>query len=179
MELLLFRHGEAIESAPGLGDQGRWLTEKGRRTTRKVARFLDERASRRPATVWTSSLVRAVQTAEILAATIGVKGEVVVQPDLAPNGDPAELVRIVATFRGRGPLAIVGHEPSLSLIARHLLGDVPWPGLKKSGVAAIGLSASQEDGGALEATFRWLLRPKGMEVVRTLEPLPVEAVAPA
>jgi len=178
MEILLFRHGEAIENAPGLGDQGRWLTTKGRRNSQKVAAWLNKRATRRPVTVWTSALVRAVQTAEILAATLELEDEVVVQPDLAPNGDPAELLRLVREFRGQGPLALVGHEPSLSLLARRLLGEVPWPGLKKSGVAAITVGPGKTLEDPLEATFRFLLKPKTMEVAHSLEPLPTE-VSPA
>jgi phosphohistidine phosphatase len=179
MELLLIRHGEAIENAPGLGDAGRWLTEKGRHTTRDVARWLDKRGSRRPAVIWTSALVRAVQSAEIIAGKIGLEEEIIVCPELAPNGDALELVRRVASYRGSGTLALVGHEPSLSLFARNLLGNVAWPGLKKSGVAAITFEPAKADGAIDHATFRFLLRPKGLEVVKSIEPPEVAAPAPA
>lgn len=171
MELILFRHGEAVDDAPGLGDQGRWLTTKGRRSSRKVSAWLAKRAPKAPKTVWTSSLVRGVQTAEILAATLGLEEEVLALPELAPNGDPGEVLRRLRDFRGRGPLALVGHEPCLSLLARQLLGDVPWPGLKKSGVAQLRLSGGKTPDEPLRATFQYLLRPKGMEIVRTLEPI--------
>lgn len=169
MDLLLFRHGEAVENAPGLGDAGRWLTAKGRRVTRKVARWLDERSSRRPTAIWTSSLVRAVQTAEILAAEIGLEDEILVRPELAPSGDLSDLVRLIEAHRGRGPLALVGHEPGLSMLARNLLGDVTWPGIKKSGVAAIRFTPAEGAEGRREASFRFLLQPKGLEVVRSLD----------
>jgi len=169
MDLLLVRHGEAVESAPGLGDAGRWLTAKGRRVTRKVARFLDERTSRRPTAIWTSALVRSVQSAEILAAELGIEDEIIVRPELAPSGDLTDLVRLVVAHKGRGPLALVGHEPGLSLLARRLLGDVAWPGIKKSGVAAIRYVPAESQDGQDEAGFRFLLRPKGMELVRSLD----------
>ncbi|MDI1429655.1 SixA phosphatase family protein [Polyangium sorediatum] len=178
MDLLLFRHGEAVENAPGLGDAGRWLTAKGRRVSRKVARWLDERSSRRPTAIWTSSLVRSVQTAEILAAELGLEEEVLVRPELAPSGDLADLVRLIEAHRGRGPLALVGHEPGLSMLARNLLGDVAWPGIKKSGVAAIRLTPAEGEQGRREASFRFLLLPKGMELVRSLDVISQEEAAP-
>jgi phosphohistidine phosphatase len=178
MEILLFRHGEAVENAPGLGDAGRWLTVKGRKVTRKVARWLDERSSRRPTAIWTSSLVRAVQTAEILAAEIGLEEEILVRPELAPSGDVADLVRLIEAHKGAGPLAVVGHEPGLSMLARSLLGDVNWPGIKKSGVVAIRLSPVEGEEGRRVASFRFLLQPKGLEVVRSLDANSVEETAP-
>ena len=178
MDLLLFRHGEAVENAPGLGDAGRWLTTKGRRVTRKVARWLDERGSRRPTAIWTSSLVRSVQSAEILAAEIGLEDEVLVRPELAPSGDLADLVRLIEAHKGDGPLALVGHEPGLSMLARNLLGDVAWPGIKKSGIAALRLTLADGDGARREATFRFLLQPKGMTVVRSLDVISLEEAAP-
>ena len=38
MDILIIRHGEAVDEAPGLGDAGRWLTGKKRKMTRKVGR---------------------------------------------------------------------------------------------------------------------------------------------
>ena len=169
MDLLLFRHGEAVENAPGLGDAGRWLTAKGRRVTRKVARWLDDRSSRRPTAIWTSSLVRSVQSAEILAAEIGLTEEILVRPELAPSGDISDLVRLIEAHKGAGPLALVGHEPGLSMLARSLLGEVTWPGIKKSGVAAIRLMPADGQDARREAIFRFLLLPKGLEIVRSLD----------
>jgi len=168
MEILIIRHGEAVENAPGLGDAGRWLTEKGRRVTRDVARWLDKRASRRPTTIWTSGLVRAVQTAEIVAARIDLQGEIVVCPELQPSGDVVELVRRVAGYRGEGPLALVGHEPGLSHFVLQLLGNVSWPGIKKSGVVGIEFKPARAEGELDQAIFRFLLRPKDMEVLKSL-----------
>ena len=170
MEIILIRHGEAVEAAPGLGDPGRWLTAKGRRTTRKVAKWLDKRKSRRPAQIWTSSLVRAVQSAEIVACEVGLDGEVIMQAELLPGADPSALLRLVNNYDGPGPLALVGHEPGLSLFARLLLGgEVPVPALKKSGIYAIGYTATSSDDKPAEVAFHYGLVPKDMSVVRSLE----------
>ncbi len=169
MDIILIRHGEAVEAAPGLGDAGRWLTVKGRRTTRKVGKWLDKRKTRRLVQIWTSSLVRAVQSAEIIAREVGMKGEVVVHAELLPGADPNDLLRLVTTYDGPGPLALVGHEPGLSLFARLLIGgEVPVPALKKSGVYCIGFAPSVSKDKPAETTFRFELVPKDMSVVRSL-----------
>jgi phosphohistidine phosphatase len=167
MELLLIRHGEAVEAAPGLGDTGRWLTAQGRQKTRKVASWLGKKSARRPVVLWTSPLVRATQTAEIVAERLGFEGEVTAIRELAQGADPAELLRLVTGYRGPGPLGLVGHEPGLSALARLLLGShVSWPGIKKSGVAALALG--DEVDGRVQACFRFLLVPKGMQRIREL-----------
>jgi len=171
MDIILIRHGEAVEAAPGLGDAGRWLTVKGRRVTRKVGKWLDKRKTRRPVQIWTSSLVRAVQSAEIIAREVGMKGEVFVHAQLHPGADPNELLRLVTSYDGPGPLALVGHEPGLSLFARLLIGsEVPVPGLKKSGIYCIGFTPAVSEDKPAEVSFRFGLSPKDMTVVRSLEP---------
>lgn len=169
MEIILIRHGEAVEAAPGLGDAGRWLTVKGRKTTRKVAKWLDKRSARRPTQIWTSTLVRAVQSAEIIAREVGLKSEVVAQAELLPGADPNALLRLIGTYQGAGPLALVGHEPSLSLFARLLIGgDVSLPGLKKSGVYCIGFTPAVSEDKPADVCFRFGLTPKDMTVVKSL-----------
>jgi phosphohistidine phosphatase len=171
MDLLIVRHGQAVEDAPGLGDGGRWLTAKGRKVTRRVARWLAKRKDRRPAAIWTSPLVRAVQTAEILAETMGLDGDVSVVAELCPGRDASELIRLLSLYRGPEPLALVGHEPLLSALSTDLLGGAAWSGasagaggearprLKKSGV----LSLRWDGRGS--ASLRFVLDPKEMSVV--------------
>jgi phosphohistidine phosphatase len=162
MEILLIRHGQAVDDAPGLGDAGRWLTAKGRRRTREVARWLARRRSTTPAVIWTSALVRAVQTAEIIAGEVGIEGDVLVRPELAPGGDEAALLVALARHEGKRPVALVGHEPQLSSLAKALLPGVEWPGFKKSGV----LSVKWDGAGA--AKLRFLLVPGKGEVLTEL-----------
>jgi phosphohistidine phosphatase len=137
MLLLLIRHGHAVDDAPGVGDTGRWLTEKGRTTTHRVARRVRKLKKLRPATIWTSPLVRAVQTAEIVAAVIETEGEVKAVAELSPGRDPVDLVALLGVAPPPGPLALVGHEPSLSQILRVLAGETGIDTIKKSGVVAV------------------------------------------
>ena len=164
IELLLVRHGQAVEEAPGLGDEGRWLTASGRTTTREVASWLAAHESRRAVEIWTSPLVRSVQTAEILATALGLVDGVSAKSELLPAGEAAALVDLIARRGAEGPLAIVGHEPLLSDTARLLLPAVVWPGFKKSGVLSVAWD------GAASAELRFLLRPKKMRLLRELAP---------
>jgi phosphohistidine phosphatase len=138
MMILLFRHGHAIDETPGMGDSARALSGKGRKATRKMARWLARRGSKiRPTDIWTSPLVRAVQTAEIAAEALGLLDEVTVHAELQPGSNADDLMRKLSEHRGIGPLMLVGHEPDLSIIAALLLGERSFPGLKKSGILAI------------------------------------------
>ncbi|MFO0760833.1 MAG: histidine phosphatase family protein [Byssovorax sp.] len=161
MEIFLVRHAHALDEAPGLGDTGRWLSERGRKITRKVGRWMAKGKKRRPAAIWSSPLVRAVQTAEILAAEVGYKGEVKAVGELSPGRDPGDLLLLLQSAGTEGPLVLVGHEPSLSLIAKALLGETSLPPFKKSGV----LGLRYEEG---KATFRLLLDPMTRKVDRTI-----------
>lgn len=136
MIVVLVRHAHAIEAAPGLADADRWLSGKGRKTARKVAAWL-AKPKRRPQVIWSSPLVRSVQTAEILASAFDLTDAVHIRGELAPGRDPGDLLRAIAAHKEPAPLALVGHEPSLSLIATSLLSDPAWPGFRKGGVLAV------------------------------------------
>lgn len=79
--LFLARHGEAEYETDLVTDDGGSLTQTGREQARELGdRLRDERISR----VWCSPLSRAVQTAEIAAAVLGV--DVVVREGLREYG---------------------------------------------------------------------------------------------
>jgi broad specificity phosphatase PhoE len=67
--LVIARHGEAEYEAPTWQEEGGSLTLRGRQQSAQLA---DSLADRRVAHVWTSTLARAVQTCEIVAARRGV-----------------------------------------------------------------------------------------------------------
>lgn len=79
--ILVVRHGEAEYETELCSDDGGSLTGAGRRQARELA---DRLRSERIARVWTSPLARAVQTAEIVAAALGV--DVVVREGLREYG---------------------------------------------------------------------------------------------
>lgn len=149
MLVILMRHGEAVEGdtlggAAILGDSGRALTGKGRTQTREAAEWLNARTKKakkgeRVAMVWTSPLVRAVQTAEIVASGLELSDEVAVRPELMPGVDVKQVLSALSGHQASKPLLLVGHEPQLSRLAASLLGEHHFAGFKKSGIAAIEL----------------------------------------
>lgn len=67
--IILARHGEAEYESEMLADEGGCLTRLGRQQARELAEKL---ADRKIAHIYTSTLARAVQTGEIVAARLGV-----------------------------------------------------------------------------------------------------------
>jgi phosphohistidine phosphatase len=161
MELYLVRHGIAVESGGGIADTSRPLTEKGRRRFQKTARAFGKLGHRLDL-ILTSPLVRAVQTAEILAGATD-HGEVAVLEELDQKFD-AEAVRaaIAARVGKAGAVAVVGHEPQLSMLLSALSG-VPQADLDLKKGAVVRLDASTLTDGA-SASPRWWLKPKGTRV---------------
>ncbi len=144
------RHGPAEDSSPTGRDGDRALTPDGRERTRAVARALIEE-SEVPLAIVSSPLVRALQTAEIVAAVTdlgqrvrdskdagGASGAVEVRREMAPGGDTLSLVLELARA-GRKRLMVVGHEPDLSILVSRLVGRHPDQGMLKSMVVGIKL----------------------------------------
>lgn len=163
MKILLMRHGEAVDQADGMTDGERWLTAKGRRVSREVA--AQAVLHIRPAAVWTSPLVRATQTAEILVNAAGIEGDVSVVREIATDNVQVILTKLRA-WQGETPLALVGHEPTLSTLAMTLLGERRWSGFEKSSVCALSLERD-----APTARFEWMLLAKKVRLVEDLQKL--------
>jgi phosphohistidine phosphatase len=163
MKILLMRHGEAVDQAAGMSDGDRWLTAKGRRVSREVA--AEVVAHTRPAAVWTSPLVRATQTAEILVHAAGLEGDVSVVREIA-TGEVDALVKRLREYEGEAPLALVGHEPTLSTLVMTLLGERRWNGFEKSSVCALSLKR-----GETHARFEWMFLAKKLKLVEDLHKL--------
>lgn len=140
--LYLVRHAAAGRRGPAWPDDRlRPLTPDGRRRFRRVVRGIAAHGARIDL-VLTSPLVRARQTADLLAAAFGAPRAVVL-PALAPGGTPARVVAALARRRSAARrIALVGHEPDLGSLAAWLIGareplafkkggvcriDVPWP----------------------------------------------------
>ena len=119
IHLYLVRHGIAEDAAAGLPDALRTLTEKARRRFRKTARSFGNRSGALDL-ILASPLVRAVQTAEILAGEVK-HAALGVLPELSPEHAPDALLKAVSRrARKIGSIALVGHEPQLSKLVAAL-----------------------------------------------------------
>lgn len=157
MKLYLVRHAEAIEMSGTMPDASRYLTTKGRLAFRKIARTVLE-AGIAPAVIFTSPLLRAVQTAEILAERLKHKGPVVVARELSPGFDLRALRFLLARAGSPGEAAFVGHEPDQGGIAAALMSISAGFPLRKGAVVAL-----EVDIGVLKgaAKFLWRTDEKG------------------
>ncbi|ABS54827.1 phosphohistidine phosphatase, SixA [Methanoregula boonei 6A8] len=118
MDLYLLRHGKAGQSPGGFDDNTRPLTAEGKKEIRNAGRFLKKRKIRFDG-IATSPLLRARETAEIVAKVTGAKEDPAIWDELAPNGDPDTLCYQASQYGDDAVLLLVGHEPSLAgLISR-------------------------------------------------------------
>ena len=96
MKVLVIRHSSAIDPYSAPSDELRWLTPEGRERMRRVGSEIASRIT--PTQIYTSPLVRAVQTAEILAARLQYQGRLIVHPPLAVEyGTTAQALSVLST----------------------------------------------------------------------------------
>ena len=162
-ELYLVRHAIAAErGSEWKDDTKRPLTERG------VSRFKEEVKGLRRLDValdeiFTSPLVRARQTAELLAAGLDGKPPVKVLDALAPGHTPAAVMTQLARVAKRRRIALVGHEPDLGELAAHLIGAGRALAFKKGGICRIDLGSLTSK---QAASLTWFLPPGVLRQVK-------------
>lgn len=162
MNLYLLRHGLAAERDPQRfpDDSLRPLVAKGKARIRRgcdAMRALEISFDR----ILCSPYPRASQTAEIVAATLGLKKRLEFRDELRPDGDLQVLIRYVNRLRPVPEnVLLVGHEPGLSGFISHLIcgGPAAAIALKKGGLAKLEIATELRH--ARCATLAWLLTPK-------------------
>lgn len=164
MELLVVRHAIAHERNVRRwpDDRHRPLTPEGVRKFRKVALGL-KRLGIRPQRVLTSPLVRARQTADLLAQVAQWPAPMECA-ELSPEYAPADVIGLLRKFRVK-TIAVVGHEPALgSLILTCVTGSTYREALtlKKGGLASVEFPRLPRAGGA---TLRWVYAPRILRAV--------------
>lgn len=148
MDLFLLRHANADTKAAT--DAERPLSEKGIAQSESVARFCKEHLIA-PVLILTSPLVRAQQTAEIVAGRLGIELKTV--PWLASGMKPETALRELGSHTSRAGVMIVGHEPDFSALAAHLLGGEAQLHLRKGSLTHFVVSELSAGGATLEFTL--------------------------
>jgi len=165
LRIWLVRHGDADAEIPeGLGDEARPLTTKARHAVELHFQGLAQRLAE-PAVIFISPLVRAVQTAQILAMTLKYEGPMRVHRVLLPDMPVGALEGLIQEHSGQH-LILVGHQPSMGALASHLLGMQSFPKPVSPGTV-IGLERA--DGEATPARFGFYA-PPGQPVLESIEP---------
>ncbi len=156
MDLFLIRHAHAIDGGGGRDDD-RALSRDGRRQALDVGGALAKQKVRF-ARIVTSPLVRAVETAELVAVTLGFDGGLDVHDALRPDGSWKQLLReVLAGHAGDAPLALVGHEPTIGHFLSKLLHQ---KGLSMSKGAVVRLDWHDAES---PAKVVWTLSPKRLD----------------
>lgn len=124
--------------------------KRGAAVLRRVVRHIDVLGS--------SPLIRAMQTAEIVAKEYG-EMDVVRVPALAPGKSPEEFLAWLRGQSSDASIAVVGHEPDLGELATWLLcgqreSRIP---IRKGGVCALELPGGADPGAG---ELHWLLTPE-------------------
>jgi phosphohistidine phosphatase len=128
MNLVLWRHADAEDGAPGRSDDARRLTAKGEKQARRMAAWLGKRLPGKTR-VLASPAHRAQQTARALARDFETHAE------LGTSADPHSLLKAADWPDGDGTVVVVGHQPTLGQAAALALTGRPadW-GLKKGAI---------------------------------------------
>jgi phosphohistidine phosphatase len=164
MNLLVIRHAIAEDkdafAASGRSDDQRPLTEAGREKMRRNAEGLRAVAPR-VSTLASSPLVRARETAEIVATPLKVNRVEIVdalRPDRPYDALLEWLRQRAAPNDEERTVAIVGHEPHLGGLVTWLMTGSPDSRMElKKGAAC--LLAFDGPVAAGSATLRWALTP--------------------
>ena len=151
-DLYLLRHAHAGNPDAWTGDDAeRPLSAKGRGQADRLARYLASIELKLDAIV-TSPKVRARQTAEPVAAALGVK--YITDARLAGHLDE-EVLEAIVKDAGGDRVLLVGHDPDFSELAASLSGSQDLP-LKKGALARFESSGPLRPSGA---ALRWLVPP--------------------
>ena len=131
VQVFLVRHAEAVHDTLALPDAHRPLTQHGRRQVRALGDRLRWHDCE-PSHIWSSPRVRAIQTAEVLAATLRSETAVEVVAALAPDGPANEVVAALGELPRDAIVVVIGHEPGLSAIGALLIGEPALAGIAKA-----------------------------------------------
>jgi phosphohistidine phosphatase len=161
--LYLIRHGLAEERGEAWPDDSRRpLSEEGMSRLRKEARGL-VRLGVTFDVVLTSPLVRARQTADIVAGVFSTRPAIVVIESLAPDGNAHAVLSDLEKQARRARIALVGHEPGIGELAARLTGSRRALAFKKGSICRIDVKSLPPAG---PGTLRWFITPKILRELR-------------
>ena len=118
MQIFILRHGEAEAPEAHKADAGRALTSKGKSEVRRVL-SLARGANLAPDYVFSSPLLRARQTAAVVAKLFGTE-DAVETKSLLPGASPQAMWKELAALKDAPQVLLTGHEPHLSHLIRFL-----------------------------------------------------------
>lgn len=115
MDLILWRHAEAHTLLEGGNEMARSLTSRGEKQAARMASWLDRQLPE-----LTRILVSPARRTEQTAMALSRKYKIC--PELAPDGNVAQLLELVQWPEAKGCVLVVGHQPTIGQTIAQLLG---------------------------------------------------------
>jgi phosphohistidine phosphatase len=160
MKLYFLRHATAEDNA--LSDAARELTSEGEAEARIAGKAL-ARLNVKPTRILTSPLVRAHQTAELVAKALKFTGKIEAIDSLQNRASTEMLIEALLSHGDDDEIVLVGHMPSLSVHVAAMIGASVPDALPfdKGGIACVEMQRMQLRKGEL----RWLARQKQLRLM--------------
>ena len=162
MNLYILRHGIAAERGGEYSDDNmRPLTRKGINRMRREAKGMSA-IGIAPDLIISSTLVRAVQTAEIVQQGLSARPQMITTHALVPEAHPSQILQeLAASHSSLSSVMVVGHEPHMSSLVSYILtGKISWLiDLKKGAFCSIDLSPSGR------GQLLWALAPRQLRAL--------------
>jgi phosphohistidine phosphatase len=150
MDLILWRHAEAFEMREVQTDLDRALTPKGERQAQRMAAWLNRQLPS-SARVLVSPARRTQQTAQALERKFKTLDA------LAPDGTVDSLLHAARWPDSREPVLVIGHQPTLGLVAAYLASGQPQAWAVKKG--AVWWLRGRERDGQLQVVLHAVVGP--------------------
>lgn len=123
MDIYLIRHGAAVDLDNEIVEEGfRYLNNSGRRQTADVAHLL-KKLNTKFDVIFSSPLVRAVQTAEIFANVLNREVEIKTTIELIGGHSPAKFRHLIHRNTHYKSIACIGHAPDVYHFAEELMSN--------------------------------------------------------
>jgi phosphohistidine phosphatase len=147
LELILWRHADAEDAAPGVPDASRKLTARGGKQARRMASWLKKQLPG-GVVVLASPARRAQQTAQALTRRFKTS------PEVGTAASPQSVLKAAGWPDAGGAVLVVGHQPTLGQAAAlALIGTVQDWSVQKGAIWWL----TVRDGN--EATVRAVVAP--------------------
>lgn len=138
-KLCLIRHAKTSWSQPTAPDRERPLEEKGVRDTEILGDFFKEQ-SLIPDLILASPAIRTHETAKGIAKSLSLPEDKILINDAIYNARVEDLLEILSSIENnKSTVFLVGHNPSISLLANYL-ADSHIPSLTTTGAFALELN---------------------------------------